>query len=354
MSAALRTLLLGARGHFGSRIAARLRDVEGVDVVAPARGALDLDDPRFEARLREHAPGLVVNAVGPFQSQDYRVARACIAAGAHYVDIADGRDFVRGIRALDGQARAAGVCVISGASSVPTLSAAAIAQLARGLERVQAIDFGITTSSRPPGLATLRAILAGAGRALPQRRGGVAVTAHGGLGSWRRAIGGVGVRRFVPCDVPDLDLLPERYPDLESLRFGAGSESALAHAALGAVARGVRAGVVADAQVLSRPLHAAAKALAFLGTGRSAMYVEVRGRLPGGPEVTRTWELVAANEDGADIPAAAAVALARKLAGGTLAGCGATPGAGWVDLDEYLAELRGLDIRCAASEDGRS
>jgi saccharopine dehydrogenase-like NADP-dependent oxidoreductase len=42
-----------------------------------------------------------VDAAGPFQGAEPRVARAAIAAGLHYVDLADARDFVAGFRALD-------------------------------------------------------------------------------------------------------------------------------------------------------------------------------------------------------------------------------------------------------------
>jgi short subunit dehydrogenase-like uncharacterized protein len=34
-------------------------------------------------------PLLVINASGPYQRQDYRLARACVAAGVHYLDLAD-------------------------------------------------------------------------------------------------------------------------------------------------------------------------------------------------------------------------------------------------------------------------
>ena len=45
-------------------------------------------------------PGLVIHTVGPFQQQDFAVAQAAIAAGAHYCDLADARRFVCGIGAL--------------------------------------------------------------------------------------------------------------------------------------------------------------------------------------------------------------------------------------------------------------
>ena len=58
----------------------------------------------------------------PYGRDPYRVARAAIAAGAHYIDLADDGAFVAGIGALDEEAKAAGVAVISGASSVPAIS----------------------------------------------------------------------------------------------------------------------------------------------------------------------------------------------------------------------------------------
>ncbi len=48
---------------------------------------------------------LVIHAAGPFQGVDYLVAEQCIEAGAHYLDLADARDFVAGIGRLDEEAR---------------------------------------------------------------------------------------------------------------------------------------------------------------------------------------------------------------------------------------------------------
>jgi hypothetical protein len=366
----LRTVVLGASGHFGARIASGLRSLDEIELVLAGRDrarldgaaaalgaraiALDRDDPHLATRLAAIAPGLVISAAGPFQAQDYRVARACIAAGAHYVDIADDRDFVCGIRALHAEAAARGVCVVSGASSVPTLTGAVVETLAAGLVAVTGIDAGITTSARVPGRATVEAVLADCGRPVPQWRDGVPAPAFGSQDGWTRTIEGVGRRRFFPCDVPDLDLLRERFPGLQSLRFGAGSEQGLFHAGLRAIAAAVGAGIVTNARALAPMLIGAGRMVEGFGTGRSALYVEVAGIARGGAGVTRTWELVAAAEDGANIPGRAAVCLARKLAAGTMEARGAFAGAGLVSLPEYLRELEGLDIRVRTSEDGHS
>jgi saccharopine dehydrogenase-like NADP-dependent oxidoreductase len=72
----------------------------GFEVIATGRqgagATLDIDDPRFGDALRALGPALVIHCAGPFQNQDYRVALAALSCGAHYIDLADGREFVTG------------------------------------------------------------------------------------------------------------------------------------------------------------------------------------------------------------------------------------------------------------------
>ena len=106
----MRILVLGGYGNFGARICRALAR-DGLDVVAAGRGPekghqdagfdarvgkarLDIFSNDFETELRALDPGIVVHCVGPFQGQDYRVAEASLKAGAHYIDLADGRAFV--------------------------------------------------------------------------------------------------------------------------------------------------------------------------------------------------------------------------------------------------------------------
>lgn len=66
--------------------------------------ALDHTAPGFAAELASAlarasrgGASVVVHCAGPYQAQSgYSVARAAMVAGAHYVDIADGRAFVAG------------------------------------------------------------------------------------------------------------------------------------------------------------------------------------------------------------------------------------------------------------------
>ena len=110
-----RILLLGGYSGFGARITRRLvsaghevlvavRSIEKARTFckeAPRLIPLALDRRQIAAALKPHEPDMVVDASGPFQAMDHAVPKACIAAGVHYVDIADSRDFVCRIRVLD-------------------------------------------------------------------------------------------------------------------------------------------------------------------------------------------------------------------------------------------------------------
>ena len=63
----------------------------------------------------------------------------CLEAGAHYLDLADARDFVAGIGRLDDDARRRGLLVASGVSSTPAITSALIAELAPEFAQIEEI-----------------------------------------------------------------------------------------------------------------------------------------------------------------------------------------------------------------------
>jgi saccharopine dehydrogenase-like NADP-dependent oxidoreductase len=119
----MRVVVIGGLGNFGARICRRLACDSRFNVIATSRRAavagrveslqgievavLDTNSVRFAQELRSLAPDFVVHCAGPFQGQDYRVALASLACGAHYADLADGREFVAGFVAAVGTAAAA-------------------------------------------------------------------------------------------------------------------------------------------------------------------------------------------------------------------------------------------------------
>lgn len=120
------------------------------------RAAVDIGAPDFTQQLRALSPELVIHCVGPFQGQDYRVADAVLAAGAHYLDLADGRQFIAEFAArVKDQAVIAGRVAISGASTLPALSSAVVEELRVGLSSIEFMMLtnrsqGFTSTARQP------------------------------------------------------------------------------------------------------------------------------------------------------------------------------------------------------------
>jgi hypothetical protein len=361
-----RVLIIGGYGFFGRRLVERLSLQPGLHVIVAGRSwpqaaalvdtlspravsslepvALDALSDQLPAWLDRLELRAVIHASGPFQGQDYRVALACSAAGVHYIDLADGSAFVAGITAVDVAATAAGVSVLSGASSVPALSAAAVDAMVAGWTRVDTIDIGISPGNRTErGLSTIQAALSYCGRPVKQSDGG---TRTGWLASRpQRYPAPVGWRLLSPCDVPDLTLLPPRYPGRPAVRFGAGAELMWQQLGMNALALLVRIGLLRDPVAHARWLRSVSDRFKTWGSDDGAMHVCVRGFDAQGRRAKRTWTLLARRGDGPFVPTLAAAALVRKLAAGEPLPSGARPCIGLLALDDFERETAGLDVR---------
>lgn len=355
-----RALVIGGYGNFGAAICRRLVQMPEVTVVVAGRSAdkaaafaatlqaeslpLDADDPALADRLCAARCDIVVSTAGPFQGADYRVAHAAMAAGAHYIDIADGRDFVCGIGALDAAARARDVLVVSGASSVPALSSAVVDELCRDVPEPTRIAIGISASGRLPGAATLQAVLSYCGQPIRQWDGRRWIEVTGGQGLTRRRFGAPVDRRWlVNCDVPDLALLPERYASRPAVTFQAGSVLRSAMAGAWMFAAMVKRGWMSSASSRITRLARGAQRLSSRNAC-SGMFVDVDGRAADGSERSARWELIAHANHGAEIPCMGAVAMVRGLVQGRITARGAHACVGFITLADYLAELAHLDI----------
>lgn len=115
-------------------VAQRLAWMMATELGHGAQGiALDWAAPGFTEVMRQLGVELLIHTAGPFQQQDYAVAKAAAAAAAHYIDLADGRRFVCVFpAAMDATFLTAGRTGISGASTVPALSSAVVEQLCLG------------------------------------------------------------------------------------------------------------------------------------------------------------------------------------------------------------------------------
>ena len=363
---ASKVLICGGYGTFGLRAAERLGTDPTLEIVlagrsrAKAEAAVAELQPRLAARLtampldalapdiaamRSTEPTVVYNASGPFQAQQYALARAAIAVGAHYLDLADARTFVTGIHTLDAEARAAGVLVTSGASSVPALSSAVVDHHLPQFAALERLDFGIVPANGfDPGVATTASILSYVGRPFSTLRNGEPTRVHGWQGITRHTFPGIGSRWFAHCDVPDLALFPARYPTLRHIHFAAGLEVPLQFFGLWGLSWLVRAGLLRKAERLTAPLLAAKSWMNRLGSDASGMFVVMEGRGQDGAPKRVTWHLIARQNHGPYIPQTPATALTRKLLAGAVSQRGAMPCIGLLSLNEITAEMAGLSI----------
>lgn len=369
-------LVLGGYGGFGARLSRRLAAdghallIAGRNEGRAARFAAGLPgavavvadrDAPLDDLLAARRPDLLIDAAGPFRPGEHAVPLACARHGVGYLDLADGRAFVTGIGAVGGAkggavgeaARAGGVAVIAGASSVPALSGAVVRHLAAGMTVVERVDLSISASNRATaGPSVARAILSYVGRPIRLWRGGRWTRRWGwqSLAREEYAVGGDAIRGRVVAlaDVPDHDLLVEALPGRPAVTFRAGTELRFQMLALWLLSWPVRWGWTASLDGLTPWLAPLQRLTSPLGGDRSAMRVTVIGHRDGHP-IEQRWTLIASDGDGPEIPVLAAQLLARRFAAGAL-----TPGArdagALLTLADFAPLFDALSIRHDTAE----
>jgi hypothetical protein len=361
----MRVVVLGGSGNFGTRICRELAGHPRIEVVSAGRNPpaslshaslriarLDFASTNFPAALRSLCPDLVVHCAGPFQGQDYRVAAAALAAGAHYVDLADGRDFVAAFAGrLNAVARAAGRLAVAGASTLPALSSAVVDDLARRFQEIHEIQIAIAPGQKAQrGTATIAGVLSYAGKPFKRLRSGRWSDAWGWLGLKRIRFAGVGTRLAAACDVPDLELFPHRYPGVRTVEFRAAPELGVQTIAISLIASVRRAGLPLPLERWAGFATHAAALLDRFGTDRGGMLVALSGLRPDGRRGRVEWHITAGDNHGPEIPCMAAILMARKLASGEIAMNGAHPCVGFLRLAEFEPEFARWGMQTVVEE----
>lgn len=360
-------LILGGYGVFGGRLARLLIKEGRFDVIIAGRRLskarafceayggrpveLDAGSPSFAEALTGLSPFIVIDAAGPFQAYSddpYRVATAALAAGAHYLDLSDAAEFTAGVSALDRAAKGRQLTVLSGVSSVPALSSAAVHDLASGLTDLQLIESTILPGNRcPRGNSVVRSILRQVGRPLKVWRGG----------QWTEETAWAD-RRRIDLSVPGADPIRNRWasligaPDLalfpkafgaRSVVFRAGLELKLIHGGLALLSRLVRWRIMGSLEPLTPALKWMADRLERFGSDRGGMLVEVTGKHSAEGLVRRRWQMVVEAGDGPFIPAVPAFILCGKLLDGDVE-VGARACLGEFDLGEAEQAMSELSV----------
>ncbi|HEU5048621.1 MAG TPA: DUF4166 domain-containing protein [Rickettsiales bacterium] len=358
-------LILGGYGTFGGRLAQLLADEPRLTLVIAGRShrkaeqfcnklfsaaaltplAIDRNG-NLEEQLKLISPDIVVDASGPFQAygnDPYRVVKACIALGIHYLDLADGSDFVKNIRQFDDAAKQRGLFILSGASSFPVLTSAVVRHLAQGMDKVKTITAGIAPSPYAGvGLNVIRAVMSYAGKPISLIRNGRKAIGYGLTETMRYTIappGKLPLRNlhFSLVDVPDLQLLPDDYPALESIWIGVAPVPAILHRMLNALAVLVKKGLMPSLLPYAGFMHRVINILRW-GEHRGGMFVSVTGTDSSGVTLERSWHMLAEGDDGPMIPSMAVEGIIRKLLGGETPSPGAR--AATLELSDYNTLFR--------------
>jgi hypothetical protein len=367
-----RVLIVGGYGNFGGYIARALASDPGISLLIGGRSKAKADafaaglDARnaasgceldingdIAARLADIRPNVVIHTTGPFQFQHHRVARAAIAAGAHYLDLADARDFVSTIGELDADAREAGVSVIAGASSVPCLTAAFIDHYRPHFARLEGAVYGIAAAQATNrGLGTAAAILSYVGQPFTNVRDGTRKRVFGWQGLHGVRYPELGLRLFGDCDIPDLELFPTRYPDLRNLRFVAGHEVKILHFGTWLLSWAVRLGLVKSLAPYAQRLLNLSFLFDPLGSHKSGFHMFLTGISNDGKPMDVRVFMVARQVHGPNIPCMPAIILAKRMAAGDLPAAGARPCLDLIALDELLNSISHLDITTKVTGSG--
>lgn len=340
----MKILLIGGYGNFGKRLAASLLAYYDHDIVIAGRSqqkclafkqqalekfgkqidyaVIDVLQSDLNKLFREIKPDIVVNAAGPYQWQrqeggvNYTVARACISASTHYIDLADDRASVCNFSSeLNYDAKQKGLMLVTGASSVPGLSSVVVDEFLPEFSVLESMYYGISPGNQTErGEATVASILSYVGHPFQTLVDGLWQSVYGWQNLGRYDFGvPLGNRWMSNCDIPDLSLLPEYYPDLKTVRFQAGLEISLLHLGLWSLSWLSRLGWVKRLASYSKALTKMSQWFMRWGSDQGGMFVELRGTGLNGKAKSIAWQLVAENGVGINVPTISAELVIARI-----------------------------------------
>ncbi len=333
-----RVLLIGATGVFGSRLATHLAREPRLTLLLGSRSlaraeafaqrlaaraetkassepvAIDVKSD-VAALLGTLAPKIVIDCSGPFQDADFRLPRAALEAGAHFIDLADARRYILDFpQALDALARERGLVALTGASSSPALASAALDAMAGDWHRIDHVAIAIVPGGQSDtGDAAIGAALTYCGKPVPIVRERRLDSVIGWSGGETITVAGLGLRQIAPVETADAELLAARHAGAASIRFRAGLESRLEQGGMRLLALLRRWKLLRRPERLLKLLSLARKLTRPFGRATGGMIVRASGLDRDGRWREATWTLVAADNQGPHVPPSPAAAAIRAL-----------------------------------------
>ena len=360
----MKVLIIGGYGRFGGNLAKLLSDCSELHLYIAGRNLekakrfcetykgdarvtpVALNRSNIAPFLETHSPDLVVEASGPFQiygDAPYGVAIASIEAGIDYVDLADSAEFVANIATLNTAAFEKECFVLSGLSTCPTLSSAAVEALAQGQD-ITDIKIGIAPSPKAElGLSVVKAILSYAGQKIETLKNGKPDEVIGLTEGQRFQIAPADYpplenRWFCAVEAPELKLFPKHYPNLQNLWVGAGTRPEALLRLLSVLARLKAALYLPTLTPLAKIAHKVLT-LCQYGPHRGGMFVEVK-ITKDKVKSTQSWHLIAEGDHGPLIPSIATEILIRKILAGNRPANGARAAMNVLTLEEFETQFR--------------
>ncbi len=364
-----RILIIGGYGNFGKYIAKTLgenpsielaivgRDIHKAQTIAKKLNAInpvvtwycDIFKNLHEI-LERWQPFLVIHTSGPFQTQDYIVAKACLAFNCHYIDLADSRKFVTNIHQFDEQAKAKKLLLCSGASSVPGLSSAIIEKYRAHFSQLDSIDYAIATAQLTnQGLATTAGVLSYAGKPFYTQLNGKKHKLYGWQDIRIKPFWRLKNRLLGNCDIPDLELFPKLYPSLKTIHFQAGLELKSLQIVLFLMSWLVRIRLLPSLDKIAKLMLSISHLFNRFGSNNTGFYMRLDGIDNKKNPLTIRFDIYAQSGDGLYIPCIPAILLTEALIKKETS-LGAMPCVGLISLESYLAKLHDLGLNISWRE----
>ncbi len=363
----MNVLIIGGYGTFGYGIADLLSDEAGLTVFLAGRNLdkakaacenlsglatfipqkLDRNgDLSAQIKTRAH---VIIDASGPFQNygdgKRDNVIKYALKQKCHYLDICDDLGFVDHIRKFDAAAKDGGITLLSGLSTYPVLTAAALRELSNKMEGITDIKAGIAPSPKAVmGRNVIAAVAAYAGkREVGVLRGGAFTKAHGLTETYRETICVPGNKPlanilFSLVEGPDPQELPRHFKGLQNIWTGAGPRPEFLHRCLIALAWLVRLKLLPNIRWLTGLFHKTQR-LISMGEHRGGMFVRASNA-----EQSRSWHMIAEGNDGPRIPAIPCAIMIRKWLREEKIQTGARTAITDIDLADFDTEFSKLNI----------
>lgn len=351
-------LVLGGYGVYGGRISRALAADPAIDCIVAGRhppsksrdmhsrtSYVKLDINSFTS-LRTTLPGMfaVVNAIGPFNANDYRIAEQCAELGIHYVDLADTREYVAGFHRLNRKAQQTGALLVTGAGYTPAVSTMLVDSIQHDFDKIKELHVLVSPGNKSPrGRAALHSLMQQVGSPVRMKS----------LGRWQQIYAWtkgqkihfpkpVGKRRVYLSNASELDIFPQRY-GVQTASFYTGFELNTFNFGLSLLSYMKRHRKQTSVTGLARSLRFIGKWFKGLGSASDAYGIVAKGERAG-QEVTHAIYLVARDGNGSMIPCSPSVALIKRWVKHGVRQSGASACLDLLVLDDIKAILIDYDI----------